>query len=98
MADLVHAKQLEYFETNDEDMEQDEEQIIETLVKEEEDKEKQPIATTRVEPQNDDLTIEKLMVIVNLSVQEDTNEISQVYLNLQVQKQGPPHEKSVITL
>ena len=68
MAELVHAKQLEYVETDDEDMDQDEVQIIETLVKEEEKKEKQPIIVTKIGPQSDDLATRQPMVTINLSV------------------------------
>ena len=71
MAYFFHAKQLELCEIDNDEIEQDELQIIDTSVKEEEDKGKQPIVVTSMEAQTDDLAIGKSSVIINLLVQDD---------------------------
>lgn len=80
---FVHANQLELDETNDDEMEQDELQIIGTSVKVEEDIGKKPIAVMSIEAKTDDLAIGKSNVTINLLVHDDAYGEPQVELSLQ---------------
>ena len=62
---------MEYGETNDDEMEQDDLQIIDTSVKQEEDKGKQPAAKKNIDVQTDDLAIGQSNVTISLSIHDD---------------------------
>ena len=70
-------------------MDQDELQIIDTLVKAKEEKDKQSNVVTSIEVWTDDLTMKESSVIVSLSVHNDLDGEPQVKLSFQVVEQGP---------
>ena len=81
MVDFVHAKKLECGEIDDDEMEQDEVQIIDTSIKVEEDKGEQPIAVTSTKAQTD-LALEKSDIIIVLLVHDDVDREPQVKVSL----------------
>ena len=66
MADFVHSKQLVLSEIDEDEVDQDGLQTIDSSVKVEEDKGTQPTAETNTDVQIDDLAIGQSNVIVNL--------------------------------
>lgn len=73
MEDLVHSKQLVFSETDEDEVDQDELQIIHTSIKEEEGKYKQSTIVTSIKVQTDDLAAKELSVTIGLSVHNDLN-------------------------
>lgn len=71
MVYFVHAKKLEWGETSDNEMEQDDLQVTDTSVKIEKDKNKQPTAEKNTIVITNDLEIGQLNVIINLLLQDE---------------------------
>ena len=89
MVDYINAKELEYGETNDDEVEQDKAQIIDTSVKVEEHRGKQPTIVTRIEVETDDMVVGESDVTIVLTVHDDMDGEPRVEVCIKTLELGP---------
>ncbi len=93
MTDIASNEQFEEAETYDDEVQEDNVQIIDTIAldqRDEEDKGQQSVSITGSEAQDVDMTEEQSRVKVVLSVQDENSENPRVEIDLQVPEQISP--------